>query len=323
MKYQQITHEERILISRLRRDKNSIRGIAKLLNRAPSTISREFKRNSTNGKYYKVAKAQEHANGRKVRSRKKAFYSSKDWKKISSLIKDHWSPEQVSLVLHLLGILNVSHQTIYKYIKRDRKLGGNLWSYLRQSGKIRRKGYGNRDSRGVLAGKRELEARPIGATNRSSKGHFEIDLVHGGKDDTNCILTLVDRKTRFTIIKKLPNKKMKTISKAVIDVAKKLKIKTITADNGTEWHDFRHVEKRTGIKFYFAKPYHSWERGTNENTNGLIRQFLPKRQSMKYVSQCECNAIAKKLNRRPRKILNLDTPEYCHLGIPLVLHFKV
>ncbi|MBN2729246.1 MAG: IS30 family transposase, partial [Bacteroidales bacterium] len=104
-------------------------------------------------------------------------------------------------------------------------------------------------------------------------------------------------------------------------IIKKFKIKTITADNGTEWHGYKDIEKITDALYYFAEPYHSWERGTNENTNGLIRQYLPKRTSMKYLTQKECDAIALKLNRRPRKILNLSCPETCHLGIPFLSHF--
>jgi len=320
--YKQITYIERTLIGQLRQRYLSFRQIADVLGRAPSTISREINRNRCNDTQYRVLRAQEHTNARRRISRKKTQFKDLDWKIVAYLLREYWSPEQISLVLGLKKKLDISHQTIYTYIHKDRKHGGTLWKFLRQSGKKRRKGYGRSDSRGVLRGKRELLKRPTGANNRSRKGHFEIDLVHG-RGSKDCILTLVDRKTRLTIIKKLPNKSMFPISKSLIETIKEFNIKSVTADNGTEWHDFKTVEKKTKIKFFFARPYASWERGTNENTNGLIRQFLPKKKSMKHISQRECNWIAKKLNRRPRKILNLDTPSYCHFGLPQMLHFKL
>lgn len=320
--YKQITYTERCIIGRLRSRRFSIRRIAEVLGRAPSSISRELRRNRPNGFHYRVWRAQECTNARRRNSRKKSHYKAKDWRIIEYLLKEYWSPEQISLVLRLKKILWISHQTIYTYIHKDRKKGGLLWKFLRQSKKKRRKGYGRADSRGVLGGKRSLDKRPPGAHNRSRIGHFEVDLVHGSSS-SECILTLVDRKSRLTIIKKVLNKSKKLISRVLVKIIREFDIKTITADNGTEWHGYKKVEKATDVKFYFTEPYHSWERGTNENANGLIRQFIPKKKSMKYISQWECNWIAKKLNRRPRKILNLETPMYSHFGLPLMLHFKV
>lgn len=319
--FTRITKFERHLIAYYRQKEHlNIRQIAKELNRSPSTISREIRRNMSSLGTYCARTAHERYNGRKLRCHKKPTYNAKDWAKISSYVKEDWSPEQVSLIFESKKILNISFQTIYKFIWKDKANGGDLYTHLRQSSKQRRKVNGSSDSRGRIKDKRPLNERTNGATNRSRIGHFEIDLVVSQKSK-HCILTLVDRKTRFTIIKKLINKKMITVSNALIKIIRDWNIKSITADNGTEWHDFKRVEKRTGIKFYFCKPYCSGERGTNENTNGLIRQYIPKRSCMKNLTQWECNAIANKLNRRPRKILNLDTPESCHLGIPLVLRF--
>jgi IS30 family transposase len=216
--------------------------------------------------------------------------------------------------------MNISFETIYVHIWADMRAGGVLYKRLRHALKQRRKRYGSRDSRGVLGGKRCIDERPDGAINRSRKGHFEIDLVHGGLH-TDCVLTLVDRKHRYLLILKLANKTKEEVAKHLIPIIRKHHIDTITADNGTEWHGFRDIESQTGVKFYFAKPYHSWERGTNENTNGLIRQYLPKKMSMRSITQKDCDNIAFKLNSRPRKVLNFNSPEAAHLGIPFLSHF--
>lgn len=146
------------------------------------------------------------------------------------------------------------------------------------------------------------------------KGHVEIDLVHGSYG-SDCILTVVDRRSRLVTIRKLKDKTMETVSQALISVIRYYRIQTVTADNGSEFHDYERIEKLTGAIFYFAKPYHSWERGTCENTNGLIRQYIPKRLSMGRVSQWDCNAIARRLNSRPRKVLDLFTPRQAHYDL--------
>lgn len=319
MSYKQITNSERKVIANLRGRRFSCRKIGKILNRHHSTIAREVKRNAKpydNG--YRVLYACQNSHARKVRSRKKSQFDKYQWQFIEGFLRLEWSPEQISETLSKHNILGISHETIYKHIKRDRKKGGELYKNLRQSNKRRRKKYLSRDSRGVLRGKRPLEDRPEEAVTRSISGHFEIDLVHGGKSDRDCILTLVDRKTRFLIIRKLTNKSMLEVKKYLVPIIRKYNILTITADNGTEWHAFKKVEKLTGVKFYFAKPYHSWERGTNENTNGLIRQYMPKGISMKSFDQCYCNRIMKRINRRPKKVLNWNCPESAFLGFDFV-----
>lgn len=172
------------------------------------------------------------------------------------------------------------------------------------------------NSRGILRGKRDISERPEAADKRLGKGHFEMDLVHGDRS-RGCILTLVDRKTRLVFIRKLKDKSIEEVGKALVPVIRHHQIQNITSDNGPGFHDYKRVETLTGVKFYFAKPYPSWERGTSENTNGLIRQYLPKWMSMTRVTQWDCNAIAQRLNRRPRKILNLTIPEEAHYGLSL------
>lgn len=320
MKYQQITQEERYIISALKKEGLSPTQIASHLGKHRSSIYRELKRNTSPDGGYRPTHASARARVRKSLSRKKSQFSQTQWDLIEAKIMLDWSPEQISFVFRLYGIMLISTETIYLHIWDDMKNGGKLYLHLRQSQKRRRKRYRSADSRGLLGGKRDLAQRPIEASERHEKGHFEIDLVHG-HNHTDCILTLVDRLTRFVIILKLKNKSIAEVEKYLVPIILKFQIKTITADNGTEWHGYKEIEQKSNSTWYFAEPYHSWERGTNENTNGLIRQYLPKRRTMHGLTQQECELIALKLNRRPRKILNFACPETCHLGIPLMSHF--
>ena len=312
MSHKQITQDERYAIHHYRRQGLYAAQIARLLGRHPSTISREIRRNLHAGKSYIARIAQEHANGRRSRSRKVDQFSAEDWSVVYRYLEEDWSPEQISLKLREWGLLEISHETIYRHIAADKQAGGSLFMHLRQSQKRRRKRHKSRDSRGILRGKRGLAERPEAATNRSEIGHAEADLVHGAAGSRHCILTVVDRMSRLVTIIKLMDKSMRAVNRALIKVIRKFRIQTVTLDNGSEYHDYKRIERLTGVKFYFAAPYHSWERGTSENTNGLIRQYLPKGVSMAQINQWHCNAIAKKLNRRPRKILGLRTPGQAH-----------
>jgi IS30 family transposase len=229
---------------------------------------------------------------------------------VESLLREDWSPEQVAGILREEGELSISHETIYRYVWADRARGGDLYKKLRCALKKRRKRYGSYDRRGRLAGKRPLSARPASVERRQAVGHWEIDTVMG-VGNNHCILTLVERATGYVLIGKLAARNAGEATRRTIQLIGRHpeKFGTITADNGTEFHSYKAVEKATGVKFYFATPHHAWERGTNENTNGLIRQYLPKRKSMAHVTQHDCNRIAKKLNTRPRKRYNYQTPE--------------
>ena len=310
MKYRQLTHEERYLIARLRVQRLSIPKIAQILGRHRTTVWREVNRNLTNSGKYEVAEAQHKTNGRRRRSRRNRHFTAAEVSLVVDRLNEDWSPEQIAETLKKEGLLRISHETIYQYIYADKRNGGTLHKHLRQSNKQRRKRHNTYDSRGRLAGKRMIDTRPPSIEHRRIKGHWEIDTVMGGRD-LHCIVTLVERKTGYVLIGKLRNRTMRETNKRVIALIRKheLKFTTITADNGTEFHDYPVVERNTGVKFYFAYPYHSWQRGTNENTNGLIRQYFPKRTSMAHLTQHDCNAVMKKLNTRPRKRLGFKTPE--------------
>lgn len=313
MTYHQLTPEDRYTLSALRKEGRNQSEIALRLGRHRSTISRELKRNSNSKGVYRPSKAIARTNGRRSRSRRNQQFSMVHYRAVDVLIRKQWSPEQVCGYLRQENILSISHETIYRHIWNDRRSGGDLHEHLRGSRKRMRKQYGSRDGRGRLAGKRHISERPESIEKRGRVGHWEIDTVMGSINCQQCVVTIVERKTGFVLIGKLQRRTAKLLNQATLRLARRSveNFLTITADNGTEFHSYKDLEKALNIKFYFATPHHAWERGTNENTNGLIRQYLPKGQSMAHVTQRDCNVIAKKLNTRPRKRLDFRTPEEC------------
>lgn len=311
MKYHQITLEERYRISALRQAGLGPAEIARHLGRHRSTISRELARNRSpwDGRY-RPSKAQEQANGRRSRSRRNRRFEGAAWRLVEQLLRRDWSPEQVAGRLARRGELEISHETIYRYVWADRATGGSLHRHLRCATKKRRKRYGRYDSRGRLAGKRAISERPRSVERRQAVGHWEIDTVMGQGND-HCIVTLVERATGYVLIGKLRSRNARELNRRTIALIRSSgrRFETITADNGTEFHSYKRIEQATGVRFYFATPHHAWERGSNENTNGLVRQYLPKRKSMARVRQHDCNTIAQKLNSRPRKRYAFETPE--------------
>ena len=309
MRYHQLTSAERYMISALKRQGHTIPEIAQNLGRHRSTIWRELQRNSARfDGAYRPSKAIEKTSGRRSRSRRNKRFCPADFKPIEGMLKEQWSPEQI--VGRLAGELAISHETIYRHIWADKQRGGKLYKHLRGAAKRRRKRYGKYDSRGRLAGKRHISERPATVEDRRQVGHWEIDTVMGSAD-LHCILTLVERKSGYVLIGKLSSRTQQVTADRAIQLIKqsKLPFETITSDNGTEFHAYAQVERATGVTYYFANPHHAWERGTNENTNGLIRQYLPKRKSMAHVTQARCEAIAEKLNNRPRKRHGFKTPQ--------------
>ena len=284
MNYQQLSQEERYTIQAHMKSHYSLAEIARSLNRSTSTISRELERNRRPTGYYTPGVAHEYAVARRKRPRRKSQFTADQWALVLSLLAHKLSPEQISNTLKRFKLFNISHETIYQYLLHDKKHGGSWHKYLRIVPKRRRKRYGSYDSRGKLAGKRHISERPEHINHRMRFGHWEGDTVIGS-DRHNCILTLVERKSGYVIIKKLTSRTVEQVNAACIDAIlnHEKKIRTITFDNGVEFHGYKEIETKYSLKCYFATPYHSWERGTNENTNGLIRQYLPKKSCMKDV----------------------------------------
>jgi IS30 family transposase len=314
MHYHQITSGERYAIAALRRQGCSLRAIAASLRRAPSTIAREVARNRCADGGYRAFKACHRTRGRRSRSRRNERITPAAWALVERYLRLDWSPEQVAGFLRAVGLLRISYETIYPHVWRDKKAGGELWRHLRQTAKKRRKRYGAYDSRGRLAGKRHISERPPEVEGRRKLGHWEIDTVKGDSQARHSALTMVERSTGYTVIGKLERHTARDATARCIELISRHQglVATITADNGTEFHSYAEIEAATGTRFYFATPHHSWERGTCENTNGLIRQYLPKRTSMARITQADCDAIAAKLNSRPRKRLGFRTPEECY-----------
>lgn len=309
MGYHQLSQEERYIVATMRSSGKSQRGIALELGRSPSTISRERQRNATrhDGKY-RAEKAHSYAKTRRRQSKTEKLCAAQ-WASVDELLKEEYSPDQAAQRLAAEGAFEVSHETIYKHVRADKVAGGGLWKHMRIMSKVGRKRRGSPMTRGVMPGKKHISERPAAANERDEIGHFEGDTVIGS-DKHHCVLTLVDRKTGYTAIEKMTARTKEQANAAMSRAIRKLccPVKTITLDNGTEFHGFVAIEKLHALQIFFATPYHSWERGTNENTNGLIRQYIPKGYDMSLITQRDCDRIATKLNNRPRWRLGYETP---------------
>jgi IS30 family transposase len=302
--YHQITPAERYTLATLRRQVPALSAaaIARLMQRDRSTIVREIARNSSpHDGGYRPWRAQEMTNGRRSRSRRNSHFREADWELVVGLLRERLSPDQISGRLARERQFEISYESIYRFIRRDKKRGGQLFRLLRQS-RNRRKRHRGRDKRGRLPGKRHISERPAAVELRQEIGHWEMDTIVSSAD-RHCMVSLVERVTGCVLIGKLRSRSAVATNRRVIQLIRSHRhlFKTITVDNGTEFHGYREIERATGATFYFATPYHSWERGTNENTNGLIRQYVPKRASMKHLTQARCTEIALALNHRPRK----------------------
>ena len=324
--YRQLTAAERYTLSVLKREGRTFRAIAKALDRSPSTICRELKRNScqrTDGAY-RPSKAQERTNGRRSRSRRVKHHGPEVYAHIEARLTEvQWSPEQIAKELPPdLGV-RLSHMTIYRHVRRDQRAGGLLFKQLRQGGKRRRKRTYGVEKRGKLGNKPMIDSRPEAIELRQEVGHWEGDTVMGASGERACLLTLVERATGYAVVIRLPHRTVRAVNRAVIETIQHdgLPFKTITWDNGTEFHGYRQIEAATGIRCFFAYPHHPWERGSNENFNGLLRQYFRKGKSLSGKRQADCDRAAFKLNTRPRKRYGFQTPANRMQKLSGVLHF--
>ncbi|WP_201774020.1 IS30 family transposase [Pseudoxanthomonas suwonensis] len=311
--YSQLTEPERYTLGVLNRQGLSRRSIARILGRSPSTISREIRRNAchaTDGAY-RPSKAQERTNGRRRRSRRVRHHGEAVYEAIEYLLQhEQWSPEQIAHWLVLNDVARISHMTIYRHVCQDTRCGGVLRSSLRQGGKRRRKRAIGPEKRGRLQGKPMIDTRPEVVETRLEPGHWEGDTVIGTVDERDCLLTLVERSSGIALVAKLPHRTVTAVNRATLKLIRDsgMPFKTITWDNGTEFHGYKALEDATGVRCYFAYPHRPWQRGSNENFNGLLRQYFPKRRSLARLRQHHCDLIAHKLNSRPRKRHGYKTP---------------
>ncbi|CAK0751176.1 transposase [Gammaproteobacteria bacterium] len=307
MSYTHITQEERCQISILKKAGNTLRAIANLLGRNKSTISRELTRNGTDIGYQPVI-AQALAVERGAACANGPRVSVDTWKFVDEKLGLLWSPEQIAGYLKANGEPTVSHESIYQRIYADQRAGGTLYLALRCQ-KPRRKRQGSTERRGTIPNQTSIEQRPAIVDTRERLGDWEADLVIGAGHQ-GALLTINERRSRLTLIAHVVSKEASVVADAMISLLKPFAahVHTITTDNGKEFSQHQRIAKELNTEFYFAHPYSSWERGANENMNGLIRQFFPKKMSLAFVPEKLIKRAKELLNHRPRKCLGFKTP---------------
>jgi IS30 family transposase len=307
-KYSQLAIEQRYQIYAFRKAGKTLEAIGQEIGYSESTVSRELKRNK-GLRGYRPDQANQLARDRKSKAEKSVKMTKKLKITIEELIRKDWSPEQISGYLRIYKNIKISHERIYQHILADKKNGGSLYKHLRTKSKRYKKRYGSTERRGSILNRKSIDERPKVVDEKSRIGDWEVDTVIG-KNHKGALVTIVERVTKLTLIAHVPQKTAACVGHAMIKLLLPFKssVCTITSDNGKEFAYHEQVSKIINSDFYFAHPYSSWERGLNENTNGLIRQYLPKKSCMKEISQENVNSIMEKLNSRPRKALNFDTP---------------
>ena len=305
--YTQLKEENRFEIYAFKRASLSLRKIAMEINKSPSTISRELKRNESY-RGYRPKKAQEKALYRRKHAKKFKKMNTELIEKIENMLRQDWSPEQISGVLAKDNV-KISAERIYQHVWANKKSGGKLFMHLRHGNKIRKRKRGTKDNRGQIKNKISIHDRPNIVDQKGRIGDWEIDLV-AGKNHKGFLVTLVERVSKFTITSYVERKDSNSILKATVKLLNPLKavVHTITSDNGKEFADHKKIAEKLNAEFYFADPYSSWQRGLNENTNGLIRQYFPKKSCFTSIKQEQLYDLQKKLNDRPRKTLNFESP---------------
>ena len=308
MSYRQLTQEQRYQIYVLKKTGQTQTEIAQCLGVHKSTISRELKRNRGQRGYrpkqahQKTMQRRKEKVGHRIRD--------EDWMLIEEKIRLDWSPEQISGWLKKEHpSLRVSHERIYQYLYADKRAGGTLYKHLRCQ-KKRRKRYGGRDTRGQIPLRTSIEERPTIVEQRQRLGDWEADTIIG-KGRRGAIVTLVERKSRLTLLEKIDERTAAATETAIVRALQpyQLKTLTITFDNGKEFTNHQQIASELEAETYFAHPYSPWERGTNENTNGLIRQYLPKGSDFSDITRENLAFIQERLNHRPRKCLGFCTPD--------------
>jgi transposase, IS30 family len=302
-----LTLEQRHYIG-LEKDTSTKSSIAKKLGVAVSTISREIKRN-TGGRNYRYKQADELAKARYKNKPKGYTLSGNLLDCVVNYIQNDWSPEQISGYLRTKESVSIHHETIYRYLVKDKANNGNLYLHLRRQGKKQRKQYGSGKKGAGIPNRIDISARSEEINQRGRVGDWEADTIIG-KNHQGCIVTLDERKTKLRMAFPLNSKHCIPVSNAIIHLLTPFKqfVHSITFDNGKEFCAHEKIDKQLSCQSYFATPYHSWERGQNENANGLLRQYFPKGMKLIDIAVKEVMIAVDKLNSRPRKCLGYRTP---------------
>jgi IS30 family transposase len=305
MSYNQLTQEQRYQIYALKKTGHSRTEIAEVIGVHKSTVSRELRRNR-GGRGYRPQQAQQMTVERRAKATPRI--SAKTWAVVEKLLRQEWSPEQISGRLKKEQKISISHEWIYQYVLADQRAGGDLYQHLRCQ-KQRRKRYGKYDRRGKLLNCRSIEERPAIVNHRKRLGDWEVDTVFG-KDHQQALVTLTERKSRFTLLGKVSQRTAQAVQDQICRLLLPVqdKVHTLTSDHGKEFAYHEQIAQFLQLKYYFAHPYAAWERGTNENTNGLLRQYFPKKHDLQQVSHKDTAHAMSRLNFRPRKSLRFKTP---------------
>ena len=302
MTYKHLSQAERYQIHALMKTGHDQSQIAKLLDRHKSTISRELSRN-TGSRGYRPKQACEMSADRAQHSRNAPTVEPWVREAACALLCIQWSPEQIA------SQLPISHETVYQHVYADKAQGGTLWKHLRCQKQKRKRYASGRDRRGQIPNRRPLSERPLHIEARRQVGHWECDTVIGASHK-GAVVTMVERKSGYAVMAKVEKKTSELVSSAIVDKLQPMaaRVKTLTFDNGKEFAGHAHIDQQLQSTAYFARPFASWERGSNENLNGLLRQYVPKKRAMSTVSDEEIRMIQNRLNNRPRKRLGFKTP---------------
>ena len=308
MSYKQLTQEQRYTIYRLMKKGFSKSSISVIIDVHRSTVYRELTRN-TGQRGYRYKQAQKLTEERRLNSPKHVCFTQSVQELVVFYLKQDWSPEQISCSLKGRKNIHISHERIYQFIWSEKHSGGTLYKHLRYSQKKKRKRYNSKDNRGQIKGRVNIKERPEVVERKERIGDWESDTVIG-KNHKGALVTVVERRSKFTKIKYVPQKTAEHVAQALIEMLTpyKDKVLTITNDNGKEFALHSEIARKLEADVYFANPYHSWERGLNENTNGLIRQYFPKGSAFHDINQTDTDFVEDRLNNRPRKSLQFNTP---------------
>jgi transposase, IS30 family len=307
MSYRQLTPEQRYQIEANLSIGMKLSDIAKKIGVHKSTVSREIRRNGGGISKYNPSRAIGLARVRH-RDKRKCRIDCQTWARVESLLMLEWRPEQISARLVIENFPTVSHETIYLHVYKDKLAGGTLYTHLSRQHKYRKRIH-KYCKRGFRDPRRPISERPAIVETRSRLGDWEADTIIG-KNRKGAIVSLVERRSRFCLLQKVPIRSAEEVSAAACRQLLPLKDKvlTITSDNGTEFAGHKSIALSLNTDFFFADPYSSWQRGTNENTNGLVRQYFPKKTDFKTLSDDDVLFVNNRINNRPRKVLNFRTP---------------
>jgi len=314
--YSQLTVDERNQFYALQQAEMPMTEIANQLGRSRTTLYNELNRNR-GGRGYRPRQAQQFAEKRRAEKVQPLKMRPEVIAYLESKLQLQWSPEQIASTMKTDPDgpgLAVSPETIYRYVWEDKRAGGTLYTHLRHGLKKRRKRQGSKDLRGKIHNRVDIDQRPAVVETRKRLGDWEADLVCG-TGSSGYLVTLVERFSRRVLIGYTKTKTASEVTSEILRLLKDEVVETLTFDNGKEFADHERIAAELGCKCYFAKPYHSWERGLNENTNGLIRQYFPKKMSFAQITADQIALVQHRLNTRPRKCLGFKPPDMVYFSL--------